>query len=601
MRIGVVAALWAALAGAFLAAKYRRQVNERTEDAVVLQKVYELELEREITARREFELEIEADARAKVDEKAGDELAELREELKAMREYLETLLGGEVLVERFALRAEATRMRSLTDGEQRSTSAQQRRIAAVKSVSNDGDTDQIERIRTEAPPRKGRVDARQSDTPDQWFLDGANGERIDPNWTPSWESGEHPRIRIDKNGRPIPPDPVRQGGPARQAPKQAETSSNGTSSNGTSSSGTSSVGTSGVGRVPLTQSVRPVAAESVRHPSAATPRPKPAETGRAPSVLSGRPGEPVRHPSAATQRPKPAETSGVGRVPPTPPGRPVEPVRQPSVATQRPKPAETSGVGRVPAAKADPSQTMQRPPVRAEAEPVAAKTDKRMTPVSPAQPVKRRLSELANPAPDSSTPDRNLMQAPTGTFPPLAASAAMHGRRAAETAQAEAERTGQFPPAYADDDHRTEDTYGRRSAEREDVDQRVRSDEGYGRRAAGMPRSELAEPARPDEGHRTRAAEPPRIPADGSGRQVRSDDGHRRRAVESPRTEANGHRAAEEELGSGRRRRAEGAPSWQEALAVPAGSHTEGKSVAELLAEHRATPTTGRRRRRDDE
>src|SRR5437588_35299 len=115
LRLGVVSALWSALVGAFLAAKYRRQAVGREDEASELQSIYELELEREVAARREYELEIEADTRRRVEEETSEHLEALRTELHALRENLEALLGGEVLVERVALRAESTRMRSLPD------------------------------------------------------------------------------------------------------------------------------------------------------------------------------------------------------------------------------------------------------------------------------------------------------------------------------------------------------------------------------------------------------------------------------------------------------------------------------------------------------
>src|SRR5690349_4497854 len=60
LKLGIVAALWAALVGAFLAARFRRQVTDKTDNSAELRAIYELELEREIAARREYELELEA-------------------------------------------------------------------------------------------------------------------------------------------------------------------------------------------------------------------------------------------------------------------------------------------------------------------------------------------------------------------------------------------------------------------------------------------------------------------------------------------------------------------------------------------------------------
>lgn len=116
LRLGVLAALWAALLGGFLAARYRRQMRERASAAADLQSVYELELEREVAARREYELELEAEAQRKIEESSRADLAELRAELRTLCENLERLTGGEVLVERIALRAQSTRMRALPDG-----------------------------------------------------------------------------------------------------------------------------------------------------------------------------------------------------------------------------------------------------------------------------------------------------------------------------------------------------------------------------------------------------------------------------------------------------------------------------------------------------
>ncbi|WP_410615678.1 DUF6779 domain-containing protein [Amycolatopsis sp. lyj-109] len=115
LRLGIVAALWAALIGAFLAVKYRKSAAQ-SEDAVAeAQAVYELELEREIAARREYELEMEAENRTAADSKGREELEALRAEVSALRDSLQSLFGGEVLLERVALTAQATRMRKLSD------------------------------------------------------------------------------------------------------------------------------------------------------------------------------------------------------------------------------------------------------------------------------------------------------------------------------------------------------------------------------------------------------------------------------------------------------------------------------------------------------
>ena len=115
LRLAIVAALWAALIGAFFAVRYRKQAAATAESVAQAQAVYELELEREIAARREFELEIEAETRDRVEADSREELEALRNEVTALRESLQSLFGGEVLYERVALTAQSTRMRSLND------------------------------------------------------------------------------------------------------------------------------------------------------------------------------------------------------------------------------------------------------------------------------------------------------------------------------------------------------------------------------------------------------------------------------------------------------------------------------------------------------
>lgn len=115
LRLGLVAALWSALIGAFAVARLRHRVAQDEKLAEDRQRIYELELEREIAARREFELEAEAEARRKAAEESDGELKALQAELQRLRTSLEQVLGGDVLFERVALRAESTRVRSLTE------------------------------------------------------------------------------------------------------------------------------------------------------------------------------------------------------------------------------------------------------------------------------------------------------------------------------------------------------------------------------------------------------------------------------------------------------------------------------------------------------
>jgi hypothetical protein len=154
LRLGIVAALWAALVGAFLAAKYRRQLADQESVAADRQELYELELEREVAARREYELELAADVKRQAEEESRDDIAALRGELQTLRQTLESLLGGEFLVERYALRAESTRMRSLPEDRTFAPRSDLKRLTAAEAkedivppIVREAETELIERIR----------------------------------------------------------------------------------------------------------------------------------------------------------------------------------------------------------------------------------------------------------------------------------------------------------------------------------------------------------------------------------------------------------------------------------------------------------------------
>ncbi|MGQ4600157.1 DUF6779 domain-containing protein [Nocardia sp. R6R-6] len=113
VRVGLVAALWAAAIGALAATRYRKAATIDKAKVRDLQTVYELQLEREVTARREYELGVEARVRAEVGADAT-ELAALRAELTVLRQSLQRLFDGNMPMDRPALRADATRIQELT-------------------------------------------------------------------------------------------------------------------------------------------------------------------------------------------------------------------------------------------------------------------------------------------------------------------------------------------------------------------------------------------------------------------------------------------------------------------------------------------------------
>ncbi|TJZ76406.1 hypothetical protein FCG67_16935 [Rhodococcus oryzae] len=112
LRVGLVVALWAAVIAAIAMTKYRRESAADKAKVRDLQTVYELQLEREITARREYEMGVEAKVRDEANLDVS-EIAALRAELAALRGSLEVLFEGRLPVDRVALQADATRIPEL--------------------------------------------------------------------------------------------------------------------------------------------------------------------------------------------------------------------------------------------------------------------------------------------------------------------------------------------------------------------------------------------------------------------------------------------------------------------------------------------------------
>lgn len=100
LKLAVLLALWAAVAGAFVSVLYRRQSDVDQARVRDLKLVYDLQLDREISARREYELTLESQLRRELASElrapAADEVAALRAELAALRTSLEILFDADL-------------------------------------------------------------------------------------------------------------------------------------------------------------------------------------------------------------------------------------------------------------------------------------------------------------------------------------------------------------------------------------------------------------------------------------------------------------------------------------------------------------------------
>ncbi len=323
LRLGVLAALWAALLGVFLASRFRKSATERESEVADLRSSYELELEREVAARREYELEVEAAARKRVDEASREDLAELRAELRHLRESLERLTGGEVLVERFALQAQSTRMRSLSDGQRRvvpagEDSGRLRRSIVAGSSARESDpaaaTELIQRPQPPAPVAPVRREPQRREAP------RPVGYRPEPSRPQTSRDGTDdgdrqrrdsaPAAQPTRVARPAQPrqQPVRRPAPAPEAQQQQQV---------------------WPGQAPQAQPQRPAAQ---RPPQAPQPPRRPVrqyvrhEPAPDDLELSTRLTPPVEPPPAHPQPPRPVPTRVAAPVPPPEPAR-SEPMR----------------------------------------------------------------------------------------------------------------------------------------------------------------------------------------------------------------------------------------------------------------------------------
>jgi hypothetical protein len=166
LKLAVILALWAAVAGAFVSVAYRRQSDVDQARARDLKLVYDLQLDREISARREYELTVESQLRrelvSELRAQGVDDVAALREELSALRTSLQILFDTD-LAQRPALETPETPETGVQPGRAYSEwdrSGGDRRAAPADWVSSD----RVAATPADRPPGHASPAGRPDDT-----------------------------------------------------------------------------------------------------------------------------------------------------------------------------------------------------------------------------------------------------------------------------------------------------------------------------------------------------------------------------------------------------------------------------------------------------
>ena len=154
LKLAVILALWAAVVAAFVSVIYRRQSDMDQAKVRDLKLVYDLQLDREISARREYELSVETELRrelaSELRAQAADDVAGLRAELAALRANLEILFDAD-LSHRPALETDRTTVRAYSDWARDAETTG--RVTSSRIDTDDGeDLDRDTDVRTEESP-----------------------------------------------------------------------------------------------------------------------------------------------------------------------------------------------------------------------------------------------------------------------------------------------------------------------------------------------------------------------------------------------------------------------------------------------------------------
>lgn len=111
LRLDVVVALWAFVFGVGVTQLHRTVPVQSNQKELALQQMYEMELEREIAARRDFEMGLEVQLRRELENGLRSDVDELRRDISTMWQILETWM---VTADRGPLRATSVRLKAAT-------------------------------------------------------------------------------------------------------------------------------------------------------------------------------------------------------------------------------------------------------------------------------------------------------------------------------------------------------------------------------------------------------------------------------------------------------------------------------------------------------
>ncbi|MBV9512720.1 MAG: hypothetical protein JO280_01565 [Mycobacteriaceae bacterium] len=204
LKLAVILSLWAAAVAAFVSVIYRRQSDVDRAKARDLKLVYDLQLDREISARREYELEVESQLRrelaSELRAQAADEVAALRAELAALRNNLEILFDAD-LSHRTAIETERTTVRAYSDWQRDADirdAGKARFVASTTQDADDGSENAIIDV-PEEPPIPEEDTGPQHVQPIGGY--GRSEPPLEP-W-PTERGGRHGRPTTDK-WQPVP-------------------------------------------------------------------------------------------------------------------------------------------------------------------------------------------------------------------------------------------------------------------------------------------------------------------------------------------------------------------------------------------------------------